>query len=90
MEDDIEKLAKTRVQARMGFVVHSAMYVVLNAGLILLWFITGRGYPWFVWPLLGWGIGIVAHAVTLVVGPGSAAEQRAIERETARLRSVAH
>lgn len=89
MENELEEIAKKRVQARMGFLVHGAMYLAMNAGLIVIWTLTGAGYPWFLWPMLGWGIGILAHAVGLFVGPGSAAEQKAIDREVRRLREAA-
>ena len=85
---ELEELAKKRVQARMGLIVHASMYVVMNTGIILIWLLTGRGYPWFMWPLLGWGIGVLAHAVTLVIGPGSPAETRAIGKELRRLRQL--
>ena len=88
MENELEELAKKRVQARMGFVVHLAMYLVMNAGLVVIWRLSGHGYPWFMWPMLGWGIGIVAHAITLAIGPGSTAERRAIDRELTRLREA--
>jgi hypothetical protein len=88
MENEIEELAKKRVQARSGFVIHAAMYAVMNLGLLSIWLMTGRGYPWFMWPLLGWGIGLLAHASALVLGPGSKVEQRAIEREVQRLRAA--
>jgi 2TM domain-containing protein len=86
MDTDVEETAKKRVQARTGFLTHVAMYAVMNLGLVAIWLSTGRGYPWFVWPALGWGIGILAHAITLAVGPGSNAERRAIDREVRRLR----
>lgn len=88
MEDTLEELARKRVQARTGFLVHAAMYLTMNAGLVIIWLLSGRGYPWFMWPLLGWGIGVLAHAITLVVGPGSEAERRAISREVNRLREA--
>lgn len=88
MENELEEVAKKRVQARMGFVVHASMYVVMNAGMFVIWFLTGQGYPWFMWPLLGWGIGVLAHAVTLVIGPGSTVERRAIDKELRRLRAA--
>ena len=28
--------------------------------LFFIWWFTG-GYPWFVFPLLGWGVGLLAH-----------------------------
>lgn len=86
MENDLEAIAKRRVQARMGFVVHASIYAVMNIGMALIWFLGGRGYPWFLWPLFGWGMGVVAHAITLVIGPDTAHERRAIEREVHRLR----
>jgi hypothetical protein len=27
----------------------------------VIWLITGAGYPWPVWPMLGWGIGVAGH-----------------------------
>jgi hypothetical protein len=86
MENELETIATKRVQARMGFFVHLAMYLVMNTGLVAIWYFTGHGYPWFMWPLLGWGIGILAHGVSMLIGPGSSAERRAIDRELHRLR----
>ena len=86
METEQETAARKRVQARIGFVIHAAMYVVMNAGLFTIWLLTGHGYPWFMWPALGWGIGVLGHAIALAIGPGSNLERRAIERELQRLR----
>lgn len=88
MPDDIETVAKQRVQARNGFVTHALMYLVMNTGFVIIWRLTGSGYPWFMWPALGWGVGLFAHAVTLWLGPGSSHERRAIERELARMRTT--
>jgi hypothetical protein len=88
MENDIETVATKRVQARMGFWIHLTLYAITNTALIGIWFVTGRGYPWFVWPMFGWGIGIVGHTVAYAIGPGSAAERRAIDREVQRLRAA--
>jgi len=87
-DTDLEKLAKRRVQARFGFAIHAALYVGVNAGLFVIWMLTGSGYPWFVWPMLCWGMGMLAHGITLWIGPDTRAEQRAIERELQRLRTT--
>ena len=87
--DKDEELAKKRVQARMGFVVHLAIYIGMNAGMFAIWLLSGQGYPWFMLPMFGWGIGVLAHALTLAIGPGSAAERRAIDKELRRLHSAA-
>jgi hypothetical protein len=83
---DLRELAKRRVRARTGFVIHLLMYVIVNTGLVLIWRFSGASYPWFLWPLFGWGIGIVSHAIALVFGPDSPHEERAIERELERHR----
>jgi hypothetical protein len=89
METELEEVARKRVQARAGLFVHLTMYLAVNTGLVLIWLITGRGYPWFVWPMLGWGIGIVGHLLALAVGPGSTVERHAIDKELRRLRARA-
>ena len=39
----------------------TALYAGVNAGLLGVWWISGAGYPWFVFPLFGWGIGIASQ-----------------------------
>jgi hypothetical protein len=36
-------------------------YLAVMALLWLIWLVTGAGYPWPVWPMLGWGIGVAGH-----------------------------
>jgi hypothetical protein len=38
-------------------------YVVINTMLIVIWAITGAGYFWPIWPILGWGAGLALAAV---------------------------
>jgi hypothetical protein len=84
-EDELHEIAKRRVEARSGFMIHAAIYVIANLGFVIIWALTGGGYPWFMWPLIGWGIGITAHALGFLFGPGRPREARAIEREVERL-----
>ena len=35
-------------------------YLAVNLMLIVIWAATGAGYFWPIWPLLGWGIGLMA------------------------------
>jgi hypothetical protein len=34
-------------------------YLAVMAGLWLIWALTGAGYPWPIWPMLGWGLGLL-------------------------------
>ena len=36
-------------------------YVVVIAALWLIWALTGAGHPWPIWPMLGWGLGLLGH-----------------------------
>jgi hypothetical protein len=86
-EEEIAKIAKRRVEERTGFRVHLAMFALVNTGLFITWWMTGSSYPWFIWPLIGWGAGLVAHALTYWFGPTSLRGEKAIEREIQRLRA---
>lgn len=50
--------------ARRKFYEHLGIYLVVNAVLCALDILTGTDKLWFYWVLGGWGIGIVAHAMS--------------------------
>ncbi len=52
--------AKRRVGVLKGFYIHLFNYIGVMLLLFFIDFLTG-GVWWFYWPLLGWGIGIMAH-----------------------------
>jgi 2TM domain len=54
--------AHARVQALKGFYIHATVFVLVNIGLFIINLLTGGGW-WFYWPLIGWGIGLGAHAL---------------------------
>lgn len=59
-EHAILKRAKKRANAEYGFYSHLTSYLSVIAMLALINIFTTR-YPWFLWPALGWGIGIFSH-----------------------------
>jgi Domain of unknown function (DUF1707)/2TM domain len=46
-----------------GWRTHLVSYLAVIAGLWLIWALTGSGYPWPIWPMLGWGLGLLGHRV---------------------------
>ena len=62
--DERYRRARRRVGVLKGFYIHLATYIGVIVLLLLIDFLTGGGW-WFYWPLLGWGIGIIAHAFTV-------------------------
>lgn len=55
--------AKRRVTALRGFYAHLFMYIIVNIVLLVINLIFTPRFLWFLFPLLGWGIGLLAHAV---------------------------
>src|SRR5215468_7938257 len=57
--------AGTQAVARrkVGLYIHATVYVAVNVLLITINLSTAPGHLWFQWPLLGWGIGLLVHAV---------------------------
>jgi hypothetical protein len=54
-----------REAARRGFREHLRSYVAVMALLVAIWALTGMGYFWPIWPMVGWGIGLWSHAACL-------------------------
>lgn len=61
---DVERRARRRLAAEKSFYTHLTTYVVVIGALFLINALTSRSYWWFVWPAIGWGIGIIFHAVS--------------------------
>ena len=55
--------ARRRVQEVKGFYLHAAIYVLVNFGLIFVYAFSGAGGFWPIWPIMGWGVGLLAHAL---------------------------
>ena len=51
--------------AQRGFQIHATVWFAVNAFFFMIWLITGGGFPWFLIPAFGWGIGLAAHATAV-------------------------
>jgi hypothetical protein len=70
------------MEARRGFFVHLAVYVVVNAALIGINLTTAPDDLWVKWPLMGWGIGLFVHGLSVfIVGGRFAITDEMVERE---------
>jgi hypothetical protein len=61
LRDEVADQEVTTSRFREGFVIHAVVFVAVNILLVVVNVVTWTGYPWFVYPLLGWGIGLAAH-----------------------------
>jgi hypothetical protein len=90
-ETELRKIAVGRLRARRELYMHVASYAVVNLALVAIWAATNSHYPWFVWPMIGWGVGVAFHAFAVLFRADSRTpfgpdDERAIAREVARLR----
>lgn len=83
-EQELREQAIQRLKKKRDFKVHVLMYVSVNTFLVVIWAVTGAGFFWPIFPILGWGIGVVANAWD-VYGRKPISEEE-IRREADRLR----
>lgn len=72
-----------RILRRRAWWLHAAIYLATNTALVAIWALTGRGHPWFLYPILGWGIGLAAHGASAFLL--SSPHDIVLEREQRRL-----
>lgn len=79
-ENGRRRNARELAQARYRFRWHVLVYVLVNVGLVFVWWNTG-GWFWPVFPIFFWGIGLVAHYLSAYRTRGHGW----IDRETERI-----
>jgi len=62
-EEEIFIRANKKVKAKKGFFVHFGVFCATVLFLFTINFLTSPKFWWFLFPTLGWGIGIVAHYI---------------------------
>jgi hypothetical protein len=79
--------AKHEAAKLRGFYIHFTVYLLVNAGLLVLNVLLPHGGWWWQWSALGWGIGLAAHAAGVFLSPnlfGRDWEERKIKEIMAR------
>ncbi|MES2974196.1 MAG: 2TM domain-containing protein [Pseudomonadota bacterium] len=83
-DSELERLARKRAGARLGWYIHATVYIAVNLLLIALSVMGGR--PWAVFPVVGWGIGLAVHGMVVFFATGGAGlHERLVQRERERL-----
>lgn len=59
----LEALARRRARAKLGWMIHAAVYVSVNV--LLAGLAAHQGKGWAVYPALGWGMGLLVHGVAV-------------------------
>ena len=76
-----EDQAKERIEELKGYYAHLTAYVAANLFLAAVNLLTGPGFLWFLFPLMGWGIGLAIHTAQ-VFWTGRDWESRKMEQLT--------
>ena len=80
----VREAAKLRLRKRRELQAHLLAYLLVNAFLVTIWWLTSPGgFFWPMFPLFGWGIGLVFHAWDVLVG--SEPSEEAIRAEMDRM-----
>ncbi len=84
--DDIERLAHKRAGAKLGWYTHATIFTLVN---LVVFGMSRYGFgnrPWSVYPLLGWGLGLALHGISVfVLGTGSGLRERMVQKEREKL-----
>ena len=76
------KNKRDQAKAKVEFRIHLYTYIAVIVFLAIINLITSPEYFWFIWPMLGWGIGIVVRAfVVYFSGDAQSLKERMIEKE---------
>ena len=70
-DDRLRADALVQLKRKRDFRGHVLIYALVNVGLWVIWAVGGAGFPWPVFPTLGWGIGIATHAYDVFSRPFS-------------------
>ena len=48
-------------ESKKGFRINLAAYLIVNSILTTVNMLVVPGFPWFIFPIIGWGIGLTMH-----------------------------
>ncbi len=61
-EQELRDRALKNLRRKRDFRMQIFWYVAVNALLVVIWAVTDSGFFWPIFPIAGWGIGIVSQA----------------------------
>ena len=84
--EDIDRLARKRASAKMGWFIHAAAFCSIN---LIVFAMSKYGFgdrSWSPIPFLGWALGLALHGVSVwLLGTGGDLRERMVQKERDRL-----
>jgi len=83
INNELLKLAKRRVFLKRTIKWHTIIFLIINVLLCAIYyFTTPNGYFWPLWSIIGWGAGLIIHAVVIGQALSSTRnKQNSVEKE---------
>ncbi len=83
--DEVYDHARKRVEAKIGFYIHLGVFICICSLMIGVNLAMTPENLWFVWPVVGWGIGVFLHGLSVFLfASGGKVKERMIEKEIER------
>ena len=74
--------AQKRAKDKVEFYYHIVTYIAVMTLLTIIYLVSGSGYFWVIWPMMGWGIGLFFHGLKVFVfSENSSFTKNMIDRE---------
>ncbi len=81
---DIERIARKRANAKIGWFIHAVIFVAVNLMGMLVAASSGRA--WALMPTAGWAFGLALHGIAVFFLTGGAGlHDKLVQRERERL-----
>ena len=58
-----QRRARYIAEARYAFRWHLPIYLIVNSVLVGIWYYSRDGFPWPLFPIVFWGLGVVGHLI---------------------------
>jgi hypothetical protein len=85
-DEELRDRAIQLLRKKSDLRAHLLAYVLINAFLVGIWAVTGAGFFWPVFPIMGWGIGVAFNVWDVYRRQAPTEEQVHREMESLRRR----
>lgn len=76
-----EQTAHQNAKLKVEFKIHLVVYLAVNSLLAIINLTLTPEYLWVIWPVMGWGLGIIIHGINLHFSTSSNLKERMIQKE---------
>lgn len=66
---DVNQELREKARRLREFYMGLTVYALVNLGLVVIWAVSGGGYFWPIWVMVGWGLGYLIQAISLGMVP---------------------